>query len=42
MALHKHARVEWYVEETAELSDAGGFMLAAAVSEEDEGDLMGL
>lgn len=42
MALHEHARVERDAEELAEITDALGLVLAAAIGEEDEGDAVGL
>lgn len=42
MALHEHARVERDAEELAEITDALGLVLAAAIGEEDKGDAVGL
>ena len=42
VALHEHACVERHVEEAAELVHALGFVFAAAIGEEDEGDVVGL
>lgn len=42
MALHKHACIEGDGEEVAEIADALGLVLAAAIGEEDEGDAVSL
>lgn len=42
MALYKEARVQWHSETLAEFRHSVGFMLAAAIGEEDEGDIVGL
>ena len=42
MALYKEVRVQWHIKALTELRDTIGFMLAAAVGEEDEGDVVGL
>ena len=42
MALYEETCVQWHSKTLAELRDTVGFMLAAAVGEEDEGDVVRL
>ena len=42
MALHEHARVERDFEEATKIAHAFGLVLAAAIGEEDEGDMVAL